>query len=423
LLIGLALPVFAQQTQLSGGIAAGAISCAPSANGTGHMVCAEYAAAGALYGVSWQVPGTVGPPRQQQFHNGQVVAVVEALNTVDPPQTLGSPAGPLQGAPSCGPANDLTGTAACLFVSRGSTGFILQGGAFYPAPTVVAPALVQLDTKPTAQAISNPSCASANSNGAVMCAIVVDNQLYGIGFEPRTGVNTRLTVLLPGTTGFTGNPNCSSPEGSLMATCAIRQGGGLLGFVLQFNPPSGGVSASVTTAGSIQLGSGAFIGDPGCAIRGNGVTTLTCAIVSGKNLLGVVFDPMAQTVLVGLQSPQSLGLPSDGGAWTGEVGCAGPPDFRNGKSQNGNLISCAVVSNTSNVFAVTFDPVAGRNLGINGPFAANINSVPSCLPLAVDNDQINCGVTRADGTSAGLRIPVGLVPQSVATAAVSILLN
>jgi hypothetical protein len=102
------------------------------------------------------------------------------------------------------------------------------------------------------------------------------------------------------------------------------------------------------------------------------------------------------------------------------------PDFRNalslnGQNPNANLVSCAVVSSTSNVFDVTFNPIAGTSHGINGPFAANITGAPSCIGLAIDQDQIYCGATRQDGTSAGFRLPVGLLTQSAAAAAVSIL--
>jgi hypothetical protein len=334
---------------------------------------------------------------------------------------LGTPAGPLQGTPGCGPENNNTGTTACLIVSRGSGGgFNFQGVAFYPAPIVVAPALVSLDAKPGAQAISNPSCASATSNGAVICAIVVDNQLYGIGFEPRAGTNTHLTALLAGTTGFTGSPSCASQEGSQLAVCAIRQGGGLLGFTLQFIPASAGSGPTVMVVGSLQLGVNSFTGDPSRAVP-NAPTTLLCAIVSGKNLLGAAFNMQA-----GNGALQSLGSPLDGGSWTGAVGCSGVPDFRNALSlnnqnPNANLVSCAAVSSTSNVFDVTFNPFTGTSRGINGPFAANITGVPSCIGLAVDQDQIYCGATRQDGTSAGLRLPVGLLTQSAAAAAVSIL--
>jgi hypothetical protein len=405
------------QTQFSAGIATGAISCAQSANATGHLVCAEYSTTGTISGVSWQAPGTVGGPNVLAGNGDSV----ELLDTVDPEQISGTAAGTLHGAPGCGPANNNTGTTVCLIVSNGGTGFIFQGAAFYPAPAVVPAVLVSLDTRPAAQTISNPSCASANSNGAVVCAVVVDNQLYGIGFQPLTGVNTHLIALLSGTTGFTGNPNCTSPEGTLTVTCAIRRGGGLLGFAVQFNP----TGPTLTTTGSIQVGNSSFVGDPACAIRGGGPTALICALVSGNSLVGIAFDPQTQGSATGLQS---LGLPLDGGSWTGQVGCAQVPDFRNLQNPNvanpnGNLVSCAAVSSTSNVFAATFDPVTGSFFGINGPFAANINSVPSCVAPAVDKDEIACGATRRDGSSAAWRAPVGLLPQSVSAAVTSSLLN
>ena len=57
LLLPVALPrILLAQTQLSVAIAQGAISCAQSANGTAHMVCAEYATSATIYGVAWQTP-------------------------------------------------------------------------------------------------------------------------------------------------------------------------------------------------------------------------------------------------------------------------------------------------------------------------------------------------------------------------------
>jgi len=424
LLLPVALPrILLAQTQLSVGIAQGAISCAQSANGTAHMVCAEYATSATIYGVAWQTPGTVGAPHQV---NNAKNDSVELIDTVDPLQALGTAAGPLHGAPGCGPANNNTGTAVCLIVSSGSTGFIFQGAAFYPAPTVVPPVLVSLDVKAGARTISNPSCASANSAGAVMCAVVVDNQLFGIGFEPHSAAtNTHLVALLSGTTGFTGNPNCISAEGNTIAVCTIRQGGGLLAFALQFNPATQNNGPTLTTGGTIRLNNSSFAGDPACAIRGAGPTAVICAIVSGNSLLGYAFDPQTQAAPTG---PQSLGSPLDGGSWTGALGCAQVPDFRNlgnpnVPNPNGNLVTCAAVSSTSNVFAITFDPVVRTHFGVNGPFAGNINSAPSCIVLAVARDQIECGATRRDGTSVALRIPVGLLPQSVSAAIASSILN
>src|SRR5690242_18520305 len=63
-LIGFCQPAAAQtETLTNGGVVPGAMSCAPSNNGTGHMVCLEYLASGSLLGLSWQAPpGATGEP-------------------------------------------------------------------------------------------------------------------------------------------------------------------------------------------------------------------------------------------------------------------------------------------------------------------------------------------------------------------------
>lgn len=71
------------------------------------------------------------------------------------------------------------------------------------------------------------------------------------------------------------------------------------------------------------------------------------------------------------------------------------------------------------MFGITFDPRANVSRGVMGPFSANANSTPSCVPLAVDQDQISCGATTTNGVSWGTRLPAGLLSPAAFRAVVS----
>lgn len=399
-------PVYAQGTQLATGIVTGAISCTPSNNGTAHLICAQYSTAGAVVGTSWQtLPGGLGN-----------TAGVEPRGQVDPPMTL-IPAGmTLRGPPACAqlPVNDpkmANGTAAgCLVISNDGANAVLQGIAFYP-PTQFASPLMTLDNtsvRATAN-ISAATCFTGNfagntANAAVLCVLVINDQLNVIGFNPQANTVSQLQPLSLGN-GFIGAPSCGGGQGGV-GVCAVRQGAGLLGFTLNI----GGTLNSVQGA---QLGAGSYLGDPSCAVPGNGLNpdgTLTaiCAIVSGGALLGISFDPQ-QTGAAPVV--QSLGAAEDGGSWTGAVACTPFSDLRPAKAGTGvSMISCGAVSSTSNLFDVTFDPRANINRGLNGPFGSGANGKPSCISLFFDFDVIDCGSTTTAGASSGFRLPVGLLP-------------
>jgi hypothetical protein len=215
-------------------------------------------------------------------------------------------------------------------------------------------------------------------------------------------------------TAFTGNPSCTTTVPNTPGVCAVRQGNTLEGFTLLFNPPNGNTAASLTVGNALSLGKTTVTGDPSCAtpFNGKGVDntfTVTCAVVSGNALLGVSFDPQDKTV----SAFQTLGAPPDGGTWTGAPGCAATND---GRTQFQELVSCAVASSTTNLFEVSFDPRGPVSFGINGAFGTNAESSPSCLPLAIDADELYCGATVASGASGGFMLPVGILPQHVSTA-------
>lgn len=392
-----ALPVSAQSTQLAAGIVTGAVSCSPSNNGTAHLVCAQYSTAGAVVGASWQtLPGGLAPGVEPRGQVDPITVIPAGMTLIGPPACAQMPVNDPKVPPGGG------GTAAgCLVISSAGGNDALQGIAFYPPTQFISP-LTALDSVPATAKISAPTCFSGNTaNSAVLCVLVVNDQLDAIGFNPQANTTSHLQLLSLGN-GFIGAPSCGS-GGNGVGVCAIRQSTGLLGFSFNIN---GTLNAVV----GMQLGAGSYLGDPSCAVPANGInpdgtSTATCAIVSSGVVLGISFDPQAHTVPVF----QSLGAAADGGSWTGAVACTQFPDVR---AANANLVSCGVVSGTSNLFNVTFDPRANVSRGLNGPFGSGANGKPSCIPLFFDKDEINCGSTTIAGTSSAFRLPVGLLPAA-----------
>jgi hypothetical protein len=411
LLAGVDHPAASQSMQLTTGIATGAISCAPSNNGTGHLVCLEYGSGGNLVGVSWEAPPAVGGS--------------EAPNAVDPlSPVLPTPAGTPQGAPGCGPANDGSGSIVCLIVAKTSSGFTFQGVAFNPFNTANVPssALQTLGTAATSATIGNPGCAATDTKiagaggsfGAVFCALVMNGALFGVGFEPHTNTATPLTALSLGA-GFTGTfagaPSCAPTAANTPGVCAVRMGNTLIGFTLLFNPPNGGAGASLIAANAVSLGATTVTSDPSCAVPENGKNadntfTAICGVISGNTLLGIAFDPQDKTVT----AFETLGGVPDGGTWTGSPSCAFTNDGLTPRAQFENLVSCGLLSSTTNLFEVTFDPRGRQSFGINGPFGSKAEVRLNCIEIAIDADALYCGATVASGASDGFMLPVGILP-------------
>lgn len=388
----------AQSVSLTPTVTATAIGCAPSGNGTGHMICVEYSKSPSLVGVSWEGPPALG--------SGPGTEPAGTIDTINP---LGTAAGIPVGAPGCATTFDGDGTVACLVVSAGTGGFTLQGVALSPSTNIGSP-LLSLGTQPATAVVSNPSCATAsiNKNGVIVCAVVSNNQVYGIAFAARKNiVQTPLTSLA--LADVTGSPSCVAAPTHTTLICAVRQGGGLLGFSFAYDAANNTVDA----VKSVSLGAQTFSGDPSCALRADGAAS--CAIVSGSVLLGIDFNPATGAA----SGYQSLGSARDG-TWTGAVACAPLNDFRNNSlaqvtpnPQNGNLVGCAALSSTGKLYHVSFDPKAARTLGIDGPLAANFSSSISCLELAIDVDQLYCGGISTNGAALSARLPVGLTPPGV----------
>ncbi len=416
LLAGAEHPAAAQSVPLTTGIATGAISCAPSNNGTGHLVCLEYGSGGSLVGVSWQAPPAAGGS--------------EAPNTVDLlGPALPAPAGAPQGAPGCGSANDGSGSIVCLIVARTSSGFTFQGVAFNPFNTANVPssALQTLGTAAASATIGNPGCAATDTTiagaggsfGAVFCAFVMNGAIFGVAFEPHTNTTTPLATLSLGTgfTGpFTGNPSCVATAPNSPDVCSVRMGNTLIGFTVLFNPPGGNAAASLTASNVLSLGAATVTSDPSCAVPENGKNadntfTASCGVISGNTLLGIAFDPQDKMVT----AFQTLGGVPDGGTWTGSLSCAFTNDGLTPRAQFENLVSCGMLSSTTNLFEATFDPRGPQSFGINGPFGSNVVTGLSCVEIAIDGDALYCGATAASGASDGFMLPVGILPRRVMT--------
>jgi hypothetical protein len=441
------------------------LSCAPSNNGSGHMICSgdmtnPNGGTPVLAGVSWQAPN--GPAKGATGANG---APVEASGTVDQMTSIEFPNGPFTGTPSCAFTNDDTGTAICAV--EGTTNG-LYGIAIHPqpvGPTLTAAqttsALVPLllpgavittgteavvspcNTKNPCNrvgAIASPSC--ANTEGAmVICAVVVlmqntigaaETDLVGIAFDPRAaqvaGSNPAIT-LLPIGTGFHSDPSCTSDVdlshtnpvdgGHRFAACAIVFNGAAFGatatlFGFGLDPRSG---YATTSAVFSAPGGMSFTGDPSCATPRDNSSEVICAIGVGvgtgfgsgtsSTLLGLAFNPVS-----GTSSTLNLGAPpSADGSWSG-VSCASP----NGANDT-NSVACAATTSGNEVLAINFDPRTGLDpITKAAPvFSGNvftdanglsINPTPSCISLNVIMNQITCGIVDGAGNAMGFVVPI-----------------
>jgi hypothetical protein len=152
------------------------------------------------------------------------------------------------------------------------------------------------------------------------------------------------------------------------------------------------------------------LGEITCAIGvglGNGFGTGTVTA-----LLGVTFNPVARTM-----ATLNLG-PAPSGAWSG-VSCASPND-NNDKTRptgtTGNSVACVATTGTTNtttkittnsntMYAINFDPRSGLDPTTNAAPAwssitfsdpenstATPTSLPSCVSLDIDRNQISCGI-------------------------------
>lgn len=442
------------------------LSCAPSNNGTGHVLCSEELGAAngstpTLGGVSWQAPnglpaGTLVGPNK---------APVEASGTVDQMPSVVFPNGPFTGTPGCAQVNDNTGSVICA-VEGTNNG--LYGIAIHPEPLgsvlTVAQTTSQLiplllpgtvinvdggDLNPcdnnnpcdrVGALASNPSCAPTEG-AMVICAVLVLVQntvgsaqtgLAGIAFDPRMplepGINPAIR-LLPFGTSFVGNPSCTS-DVDPSATNPVNGGKAFAACAIVFNAPDFGATATLfgvdfdprsgyTNATTFSASNGmAFIGTPSCATPRDNSSEVICAIGEGVGsglgsgtstaLFGFAFNPVTQTSV----PPMSFGAPPSGdGFWSG-IGCASPNDLN-----DNNSIACAATTSKNEVLVINFDPRTGKDPITNTApafsgnvfFDANglsVNPSPSCVSLDVIRNQITCGIVDGAGNTMGVAIPI-----------------
>jgi hypothetical protein len=421
------------------------LSCAPSMNGSGHMICGEglRPAGGAFTfgGVSWQSQPTTGTPPEPAF-------TVDTMNSSFPVTT-----GPFGGTPGCTTTSDASGSVVCA--AAGPNGG-LYGISTHPQPTKAATAFMPLllpGTVITAGSIqgqspctptapcnivtglaSTPSCAPAGGGGTtVICAVVVNlanvngaaqPQLVGIAFNPNAsvvaGTNPAITAL-PYTTTYAGNPSCvtvidhsaTNPQngGNNFAACGIEvmntaPWSTATIFGVAFDPRSGYARGGLIVSSPTD-----FVGDPSCATPRDGSTEVICAVGTGNGrafgsgtfttLAGFGFDPVGRTTT----AIENLGTAPAGAFWTG-VGCASP-----NVPASQNSILCATTTSSNQTFGVLFDPrtTAAVRTSTASVFAppngATMPAAPSCISLNVVNNSISCGIVDSTKQSWAFVVP------------------
>jgi hypothetical protein len=362
------------------------ISCAASADLTGHMICAEIVN-DLLYGVSWHTP----PGGQGE------------VDELPPVPALGGRS--ISCASAIGQNGDPSGTVICAMAS----GRTLYGYAFSPEHHTSSE-LVRLGTAPASFSTA-PSCASvfAVANGPVICAIVAGSKLYGIQFDPRPGsdfFNSGLQEALPGEKvafGRTG-PSCASVTIQGAAECALTlTGGGLaavafdlknLHKVINLGRPASSKELSKVSCTGAQSNS----------------TSISCAVIDkpsepdGSRLYIITSDPqLTSPSFVSTGFKQIPGVP--GGR---NVSCVGSND-----PSLPDDVSCAIEiakrGSSFSIFPPPFLTVIGglkfnsSTLSTSGlqktVFFRHFNvTAMNCISLFIDQNQMSCGVATAAGS-------------------------
>jgi hypothetical protein len=425
--------------------------CAPSGNGTGHLFCATSEpgglsweappgpatnppgngdTSGSTHFVSFTAPNAKNTNACSDFMNGDDITCFASVGT----QT------------SCASSNNNTGTVICAVEGRVSasdadthghfTGAALYGVAFYPPPTSptahpnslegMTEQFVEADDLPnffdsTSENVGVfaglPSCTPGN-NGQAICAVVVNGanptstQILGIELN---GTSSTSFVGLPFGSSFTNDPSCTTFFGpnfdgvvadnnNFVAACGIESGNNLIGFA--FDPGTGfSVPSSSSTPPLKLLTTGPFLGDPSCGAPDDGGNDVICAVVEGtassNTLVAIAFNPVTQT-LTG--SSLNLGA-APSGSWTGGLSCATP----NEPAGSRNTLLCAAVTSTNEVFGINFDPRVGASSIAKSTTSVFSQSstlfAPSCIALAVDSNQISCGISTST-QSFGFNVPL-----------------
>ncbi|HLJ91300.1 MAG TPA: hypothetical protein VKZ53_31165 [Candidatus Angelobacter sp.] len=419
------------------------ISCAPSQNGTGHLVCGAErqipgGAATLFSGASYQArPTTAIPP--------EPVATVHTLD-------VQMASGPITSTPGCAFTGDGSGAIVCA-VEGPNNG--LYGVSIHPQPTQKALPLLPLllpgaiipfshgfgsgifgdaPCNPGGPCNVNnifiglaaaPSCAAAGQGETVICGVVAVMQntkgaavtgFIGVSFDPNVGATSVIVKNYPFMPTAQTNPTCTNDTdhntttntngGVTFAVCALVPvnntpwSSANVGLVA-FDP------RSTYQRGSLNIfSSTSFASDPSCATPRDGTTEIICAIVVGSGvgntIVGLGFDPVARTTV-----SQNLGpAPSGTEAWT-SVACASP----NSAQGSQGTIACAATTSLDQVHALTFDPRVSSltvNTGnfFSPPSGAAIAGVPSCISLNIVSNQITCAIVDSTGQAWAFPVPL-----------------
>lgn len=380
MLAALASSAFAQSVKLPPQASAAegepppTISCAASADLTGHMICAEIVN-DLLYGVSWHTP----PGGQGE------------VDQLPPLFALGGSS--VSCASAVGQNGDPSGTVICAIAS-GST---LYGYAFSPEHHTSSE-LITLGSAP-APFSTAPSCASVFQvgNGPAICAIAAGRKLYGIQFDPRPGPgfsNSGLQEALPGEELAVGRagPSCAAITIQGAAECAVSLArGGLAAVAFDLKSLHKVVDLG-RPAGSREISR--------VSCTGAQATSISCAVIdepkeSGEsNLFIITSDPQ-------LSSPSfvSTGFKRISGVTRGrDVSCVGSND-----PSLPNDVSCAVeieqrVTHLAAVAGLKFNSVTLATSGLREPVFRHFNvTAMNCISLFIDQNQISCGIATAAG--------------------------
>jgi len=393
----------------------GSISCAPSNNGTGHLICAEQAASGAMTGVSWVA---------QPALNLLPANATEPVGALDGPIPLGSISGTL-GTSGCANTFDNTGYTICATSSVAQTNsttaqYTLNPFAFFPpagkaSKSVGVGITSNLSTSSNASvgpavctATANPNFATTPPTPAICVLVALSNasnsssgSLLGAAIDPRSGgTNTGLIPLNYGVT-FSNAISCATPlanlslhNGNTVAACAVVQGNNLIGFV--FDPRTNYLPGTVTL-----LKTGPFLGNPSCAAPNDNTGDVICTIVeqgAGSDTLEAIAFNAANLTMVG--SPQVIETVRGNVA----VSCSSPNAAAANVPNNtgNNTIECVLATSggtaTSSALIDPRPPVASPTNPAAAPIlghnlfapTSNIATAPSCIALGVDPNQVTC---------------------------------
>jgi hypothetical protein len=409
-------------------VAVDSLSCAPSNDGLGHLVCLEAVTTSpgvfSLMGVGW-----VAPPAPR-------TTSPETAGHLDKPLNLANPAPDAGGEPriqglSCTKTSDDTGTVICAVAIQlvkqvtmepctspersqciivEANGESLYGIAFNPAPSPVpnegttSSNFVLLESVAAGSSLGNPSCTASGqptvNDSPAICEFTVNGHAMGVVFDPRGTTAATTVSLLSGTT-FEQNVSCTTSAGvstvnagGTVAVCASVVSGNLVAF--QFDPRTGYASTSPVTLGPVTDFGNPSCGTPASNATNNTANTILCAIVTGSTstLEAAAYNPVSSTASGQLTN---LGA-APSGSWTGGVSCVSP-NPANGTTKD--TVTCAATTTTNEAFGINFD-LAGTNSGFLGsvftPSPSAAISTPSCIALAIDNGQISCAAIVSGGS-------------------------